>query len=176
MPRLFIGIFVPEDVKSKILKLQQQLVNLPMQCKPVEKENLHITLSFLGETSEEQIPELKTKLDTITQTYQKFATHFTGLKLIPNPAYIRVIALEAAGGSLMQISQHVKQDIGGDAKPPHLTLCRVKNIQDRKTVAQKISEIKFDFGEFTVESIDLIQSDLEQNGPVYTSLHKSFLR
>src|SRR5437867_10743475 len=133
MVRLFIGILIPENMKKQIVSLQNELAKLPMQCKFIEKENLHISLSFLGETPENGVESIKEKLEQITQTYQKFNATVSGIKLIPGQNYVRVIALDVRDGILKQISQHIKTYIGGDVKPPHLTLGRVKNITDKKT-------------------------------------------
>lgn len=175
MARLFIGIFVPENFKPKIFSLQKEIEKLPLQCKFVEEENLHISFSFLGETPENEIPNIEEKLDAMAKTYQKFDAEVSGIKLIPSKNYVRVIALDVHNGILKTISQHIKQDIGGDVKPPHLTLCRVKSVTDKKAFGEKIFEINSDLNSFLVESIDLIQSKLQRTGPVYTSLHKSLL-
>lgn len=174
MVRLFVGIFVPENLKSKIAGLQGEIAKLPLQCKFVEKENLHISLSFLGEIADEEIGPLKEKLDTVSRSYKKFGVRVSGLSLIPSRNYVRVMALEIRDGIINQISKHVEKEIGGDIKPPHLTLCRVKSISDKNLFLEKISEMDFDAGSFLVESVDLIKSELGSAGPVYSSLHKSY--
>ncbi len=175
MPRLFIGIFVPENLKTKIVLLQKEIEKLPAKLKLVELENLHISLSFLGNVEESRIDELKEKLDSVAQAYTKFETKISGLKLIPNENYVRVIALNLQNGVLNLISKHVEKEIGGDVNPPHLTLCRIKSISDKKFFVEKILNLNSDIGKFTVDSLDLVESKLGQNGPVYNSLHKSFL-
>jgi 2'-5' RNA ligase len=175
MSRVFIGVFVPENFRKKISLLQEEMKKLPMKAKFVERENLHISLSFLGEVAESDVVDIIKKLDFISSHYKKFEVHITNFKLIPNQNYIRVIALDALNGELRKISQHIKQDIGGDVKPPHLTLCRVKNIEDKKIFFEKISQLNADIGSFIVDSINLIESRLQRTGPIYTKIHESKL-
>ncbi|MEM5802023.1 MAG: RNA 2',3'-cyclic phosphodiesterase [Candidatus Aenigmatarchaeota archaeon] len=172
--RVFIGIFVPDDLKEKILDLQNQIKNLPLEVKMVEAENLHITLSFLGEISEEKIMLIKDKLDQITKKHKKFEANINGIKLIPNQNYIRVIALDVISNELNRISHEIKEIIGGDVKPPHLTLCRVKNISDKSNTVRQL--LKLGLKEvIEIKSICIIKSVIKKTGPEYSSLYESNL-
>lgn len=175
MVRCFIGIFVPEDLKEKISNIQKSIKKLDIVCKFVEMENLHICLSFLGEVDNSEIQKISDKLDGICSRYKKFDVNISGLKMIPSENYIRVLALDVSNEILTTISKNVKNEIGGDVKPPHLTLCRVKSIKNREKFKQAINEINFDVGSFTLNSIQLIKSELKRTGPVYTSLHEGKL-
>lgn len=175
MVRCFIGIFVPDNLKDKIIKVQEDIKNLEIDCKPVEKENLHVSLSFLGEIENTKIDEIASKLDDICKRYEKFEVNITGLKLIPSKSYIRVMALDVTDSILGSISKNIKNEIGGDVKPAHLTLCRVKNIRSKQKVLEQLNNINFDIGNFTVSSINLIKSELNRTGPVYTTVHESKL-
>ena len=46
--RLFIALECPGDVKDRLLEVQRQVSGLG-SMKPVEYDNLHLTLKFLGE-------------------------------------------------------------------------------------------------------------------------------
>lgn len=61
--RLFISLDIPEKIKKEILEIQN---NLPeFKGKKTEKQNLHLTLKFLGEVSESKLEEIKNKLSEI---------------------------------------------------------------------------------------------------------------
>ena len=175
MVRLFIGIFIPENLKDKTVSIQNELSRLPIKCKFVERENLHISLSFVGEVSDSEAEKIAAKLDSICATYKKFEVRISDVKLIPSKNYVRVIALDVFNGVLKTISKHIEQEIGGDVKPPHLTLCRVKSVVDKNAFLEKMPLIDFSVGSFLVQSIHTIQSKLQKTGPVYTGLHESFL-
>ena len=55
MVRCFIGIIIPEDRKNYIERIKKELVSMPIKCKFVESDNLHICISFLGEVEEKRI-------------------------------------------------------------------------------------------------------------------------
>ena len=172
MVRCFIGIFLPETVKSEVINIQEGLKRLPIECKLVEKDNLHISLSFLGEIDDGKIEEIKKKLVEICSSITKFKVIVHQLKLIPTEKYVRVIALDVFDEQkmLIALSKMIKEEIGGDAKPPHITLCRVKNITDKQLFAQKIKELEIKTSEFVVDKICLIKSELRRQGPFYSML------
>lgn len=64
--RLFIAVNLPASVKEKIFTTYSQILN-PKLFKPVEKENLHFTLKFLGNFPSEKIPELCKSLKLVSR-------------------------------------------------------------------------------------------------------------
>jgi 2'-5' RNA ligase len=176
--RLFIGFFVPENVKNYVNRVQSDLEKLPMTCKLVEPQNVHVSLSFLGEIKGADVEKIKNALSGICQNRKRFLIGLGSINLIPNANFIRVVVLDVLdpSGSLKSICSDIKEKIGGSMKPPHLTLCRVKNVSDKDgTVAgvksldlnQKIS--------FVVESISLIKSELSPSGPKYKTVYEAKL-
>lgn len=61
--RLFLGFALSDQEGESILKLQK---HLGAPGKPVEKANLHMTLAFLGQTSQLQRQRLEAALEGIT--------------------------------------------------------------------------------------------------------------
>lgn len=174
MVRCFIGIFAPEKIKNAMAELQDGIKKLPMDCKFVEKENLHISISFLGEVSDSEVERISAELDSICKNYKKFEIVLSGIKLIPNENYIRVVAVGIENKILHEIGQLVKRRVGGDVKPPHLTLCRVRSVENKEKVSEEIKKYNTaQFGSFVAENIQLIKSELQRSGPVYTTVHKS---
>lgn len=168
--RCFVGIFLPSDIKNNIVTIQNQLKKLPMKCKFVEKNNLHICLSFLGEIKEEKIKSICEKLKNVCRKYSKFNVKISGIKLIPSETFIRVIVLDIKNETLENLRKDVKNEIGGDSKPSHITLCRVKKIENRKNIVEKIREINYNIGSFVISKVSLIKSTLSRSGPTYETL------
>lgn len=177
MVRCFIGFLLPENVRKEILSIQEEMKKWPITCKFVETENLHVCLSFLGDVNEQEVERIKKELDSIGKNYSKFEASIGRIKPIPSENYIRVLVLDVLdeGGILEKIRKDVVQRIGGDSKPPHLTLCRVKNVSDKKNVAGNLEEMRSDLEKFSFSSIQLIKSELSRNGPVYSVIHESEL-
>jgi len=163
MVRCFIAIY---PIKSeKVYKIQEEIGKF-IDGKEVEKENMHITLSFLGERNENELTDIRKRLNEISKVYHKRTATLTRVKLIPNENFFRVIAIEVIG--LDDLSEAVKRKIGGDVKPPHLTLFRVRNVREKTKILELTkSEIK---EEILVDKICLMKSTLTPKGPIYEVL------
>jgi len=172
----FVGIFLPDNIKPKVQQMQGFIKALDIDCKFVEPENLHLTLSFLGEMADAKLEGLKRNLDAICRNFKAFSVSVGGIKLIPSVNYVRVIALDITDslGYLPHLSNEIKKDIGGDVKPPHLTLCRVRKINKREVLSKLLYMDSF-CGEFLVNSVQLIKSELSRGGPAYSTIHESKL-
>ena len=175
MVRCFIGFLIPENLKNKIISIQNGLKELPMSCKFVEPENLHISFSFLGEVDENRIEEMGSSLDDIVKNYEKIPCRILGLKPIPSRSYIRVLALDVMDehNNLREIGNVIRKEMGGDVKPPHLTLCRVRRIDDKIKVLEGIDRYNELSIDIVIDRIQLIKSELRGDGPIYKVIHES---
>lgn len=174
MVRCFVGVILPESLKSHVLTIKNRLQHLSIDCKYIEDHNLHICFSFLGEKTETEISDISKKIDEISGEFVCFKVDIEGIKMIPNEKYIRVLALGVyeKSGLLNALVHEINEKIGGDSKPPHITLCRVKNINDKEIALKKIKEIDTETKDFNIDSLQLIKSELSRNGPVYTVIHE----
>lgn len=173
--RLFVGFFVPEKIKNYVERVQSELEKLPMSCKMVEPQNIHVCLSFLGEVKETEIDALQKALLQICRNRAKFEVAIGGIKFVPNANFIRVVVLDILdpSGTLKSVCSEIKEKIGGSMKPPHLTLCRVRNISNKERVIAGIQKIESGCDlNFTVNSISLIRSQLSRTGPVYSTVNE----
>jgi len=76
--RAFISIEIPEEVKDYIVKIQKtiQQTNL-IKAKFTGKDNIHLTLKFLGEIVEKEVPMIIDVLKTIK--FSSFTTQTSNL-------------------------------------------------------------------------------------------------
>lgn len=180
MVRCFVGIMAPENIRLRAVAMQKELVNrqsgLGLECKLVEPENMHVCLSFLGEVDEKYIETVKSKLDGVAARHEKFNVKIGSVKFVPDESYIRVMVLDVAdaSGALEKLMKEIVAAVGGDSKPPHLTLCRVKHVEDKKRLVRSFGSAALDES-FVVDNVQLIKSELQRSGPVYTVLHESKL-
>ena len=163
MVRCFIAIY---PIKSeRVYKIQEEISKF-IEGKEVEKENMHITLSFLGEKSENELVDIRKKLNEISKVCEKRIATLTRVKLIPNENFFRVIAIEVIG--LDDLSEAVRRKIGGDVKPPHLTLFRVRNVKEKTKLFELI---KAEINEkILVDRVCFMKSTLTPKGPIYEVL------
>jgi len=170
--RCFVGFFVPDAAKGGLVALQDQLRELPADCKCVEPENLHVCLSFLGELDDVAVAAAEAKLEFVCTESPQFRLIAGGAKMIPSESRVRVVALDVrdASGSLQRIADRISREVGGDAKPPHITLCRVRSVREKDAFVDGVKEIRVGGTEFDVGEIALIKSELEPRGPVYSAV------
>ncbi len=103
--------------------------------KPVDPDNLHLTLRFLGDIDSEAIPTLITALDRALQNSEPFDLCFTHLGAFPDVRRPRVIHVavesnppDALAALADQIDAQLLDPFGQRDRPftAHLTLARIK--------------------------------------------------
>ncbi len=176
MVRVFIGIAIPEDIKRYVSDIQEKLQSLPITAKFVEYENLHISLSFLGDVENSEVVKIESKLDEIAKLYDIFSVVIGNVLLIPNEKYTRVIALSVESENLEFFRKGIVETIGGSSHHPHLTLARVKNIDGKRKFVEEVNKVVCKEMAFKIGDVCLFESILQKSGPVYKILHTSYLK
>jgi 2'-5' RNA ligase len=171
--RTFVAIEVNnKDVLNSIHKIQTEL---NIKAKPVELHNMHFTVQFLGEVSEEMIEKISDALNSIE--FSEFSISFVSIGVFPKPNFPRVIWIGTNDGvnELEKLAEMIRLKLSQlgfspDKKfKPHVTIFRVKNkIEDISDKLEKFSS--YYFGKQTVSEIKLKKSELTPNGPIYTDL------
>lgn len=172
--RTFVAVEVSnKDVLDSIAKLQ---ADLDIKANPVDKQNMHFTLFFLGEITEGVADNVKKSLSSIV--FKPIQVNFTHLGAFPNPKFPRVIWIgvdDMAAVQLVGLAAQVEQKLAPlgfkSDKPfkPHLTIFRVKNKQDN--ISSKIAKYdKISLGNDVISELKFKQSVLTSNGPIYSDL------
>ena len=171
--RMFVAIEVSsKDVLNSIHKIQTEL---NIKAKPVELHNMHFTVQFLGEVSEEMVRKISDALNSIE--FSAFSISFASIGVFPNPNFPRVIWIGTNDGvnELEKLADIIRSKLSRlgfspDKKfKPHVTIFRVKNkIEDLSSKLEKFSSCSF--GKQLVSEIKLKKSELTSTGPIYTDL------
>ena len=164
-----MAIFPEEKIIEKSMELLKLIDTLPMKVKLVEPENLHISLSFLGEKSDREIREIIDKLEIISKGFHPFEVEFDGIEFIPSKSFIRVIAIKVKSGEGEILRNKIVNSVGGSSHPLHFTLARIKNIFNKPKVIDSLSKINIS-EKSIVNSFYLVKSQLTRNGPIYTPI------
>lgn len=174
--RTFIAIKIePEKVLTDLFKnLKNNLKD--EKIKWVEENNLHLTLRFLGETSQEQFQQVDLVLKKLAAENKPFCfdlqgTGFFGSKSQPKVLFISVLNAEI----LSQFADNLVKSISDfgfqtDEKPfaPHLTLGRIKEIQNSGQFLNLVQQYEnVPFQQVLVNEIIFYESILHSTGPVY---------
>jgi RNA 2',3'-cyclic 3'-phosphodiesterase len=129
MPRLFTGIEIPDEQREELRRLRQPL---PGNSKWLEPENLHLTLRFAGDISNEQAAELADRLAAIS--VDAFEVRLAGLGVFGGNEPRSLWAGIEAGPeleTLARANERAARAAGLAPEPrafkPHVTVARLKH-------------------------------------------------
>jgi 2'-5' RNA ligase len=143
----------------------------------VRKDQMHLTLAFLGDTEEEIIPGLVSAMEAVVSANHSFTLTLAGLGVFRNIHDPRVIwtgcESEKEFGLIKGETDRVLTTLGFEAEErpfsPHLTLGRIKSIRHLNHLSQLIGVYKDTvFQSENIRKIVLYESRLTTDGPEYT--------
>jgi len=174
--RIFIAINLPEEVKAELTELQKQWPDLP--CRWARKDNLHLTLVFLGYIRKEKIIDI---LDAIKEAAKQTKPFLISLnKLCYGPEKQSPPRLVWVKGqrsqALIDVKKKIEDSLSGKVPfirekrelLPHITLARIRQLDWKRSPSDKRSKIEQDVSiDFSVDSIELMESHLKRTGAEY---------
>jgi len=177
--RAFLCIEITDTgILDEIKQVQDEFKHLRSKIKSTERENLHITLKFLGDISLETSEKIIALLDQVKFT--GFDLTFNGIGCFPNIYRPRIvwIGTEAGTEAVKNIYSQIENQLSkfGFKKEKftsHITISRVKffdNGDSNKFVKLIESFKNKDFGTMNVSSFQLKKSTLTPKGPIYETL------
>jgi RNA 2',3'-cyclic 3'-phosphodiesterase len=172
--RAFVAVEIHnDDILNSISKIQS---DFKIKATPVNKQNIHFTLLFLGEITEESAENIKKVLSTVL--FKPIEIKLTHIGAFPNSKFPRVIWIgvdDIASKQLVELALQVEKKLEPlgfkSDKPfkPHLTIFRIKNkVGDISKTLEKFKGI--DFGKELINELKFKQSTLTPNGPIYSDL------
>ena len=163
--RIFISISLPENIKKEIRDIQNSIPEF--RGKLTEIENLHLTLKFLGEISQETLEKVKLRLRNVK--FRKFNAEIEDLGVF-NKKLIRIIWLSLSNiNEFQKIIDDSLSDLFQKEQifMSHITIARVKIINNKKLFLEKLKQIKFDKSEFQINKFEIQESILTSKKPKY---------
>lgn len=83
--RTFIAIELGKAVRDRLIGLQESLTASAAGVKWVEPENLHVTLLFLGEVDDRELPGVCRAVQEALSEHAEFTLSVEGVGCFPNP-------------------------------------------------------------------------------------------
>lgn len=165
--RVFIAINLPENIKRSLAPFQKRWPEIPVRW--TRPENLHITLEFLGYVKDEELVEILKNTQEIALRHSVFDINLNKICYGPPNKPPRMIW--AVGEESKELSS-LKKDLGDDQKfVPHITLGRLRKWEWQRLDSEDRPEINENIDlQFTVNSIELMESVLRRGGPEYKEL------
>ncbi len=176
--RLFIGTFLKtNELLSEYPKIKREF-EVAATGKWVEEWNLHFTYHFLGNVSLEVIPELLKELKSILKEYTYELT-LKGLGCFPSLNSPRVLfvniiesdkLLKQIHAGCSDVLRKFNIEIEQREYKPHLTLIRIKSFKLNFFHKSFRKYENFDFGGVEKFKVELIESRLTSDGPIYAPI------
>ncbi len=139
----------------------------------VPSHQLHLTLRFKGEITEEELPSVIAGLRKTARCFPPFSLRWDRTGVFPNWHRPRVlwVGIRSPEAELVRC---IAAELGHPQLTPHITVGRVKRPLD-KEVLRTWAAVEPPEKPVSVASICLIQSVLTPQGPVYHTLETADL-
>ena len=180
--RLFTGVKFKSNIIDSLCCLQSEITKRASKARLVSKDNLHLTLFFLGKTSGNKLEEVRQALKIVGECNAPFT-----LKLnkrletfdAKNPAKVVWVGVQEGLPALQRLQQAIaaameQAGFKGDGRTyvPHITVARdvyFKNATDtgcEEGIGTKIASIPA----MAVEKFELIASEIKNGRRVYRNI------
>jgi 2'-5' RNA ligase len=157
----------------------------------VAPHNLHVTLRFLGDQTEEQLADIVPALEEAVRGVAPFTMGLRGLGAFPGLEHPRTLWVGIADGSreVRDLQARVARTLETRGFPleartwqAHVTIGRI--VDERRSRREGMAETRasltrgatLSFGTMSVEAISLMRSDLFPSGARYTGIAAVALR
>lgn len=170
--RLFIAFGISKEAIEGLKKVQAKLVNSKLTL----VKEFHLTLKFLGDIKEDKVDEIKERLGRVK--FEGFEACTNSLGVFPSIESIKVIWAGLEPKDKIDVLQKkIEDSLKGmfavdDKFHAHVTIARVKFIENKRQFKDSLDNIKLDKVKFRVDSFKLIKSTLLPAGPVYEVLEE----
>lgn len=191
--RTFIAVELTTELQQKLetsgqkLAAQLSAAGLEAAMRWTSTANYHLTLRFLGDTTDEQARALVPGLAEAAARWSPFALNLQGLGAFPHWRAPRVVwvGIDGQGKTLQRLQEQVEEVVQGcdfapEQRPfhPHITLARAARHADRQTIRQAGTLLAAQaasatsLGRWKVSELVWMRSELRPAGPVYTVLER----
>jgi 2'-5' RNA ligase len=179
--RTFIAVNASRRINENLGQVIERLARTGADYKWVEPENLHLTLQFLGDLPDREIPQFCKEVKQSIQHHAPFEMSLAGLGAFPSAEQPRIIWAGVDQGSLEL--EYLYKDLQEVCRPwctgrdrnefsPHFTLGRLG--RDGRWNQEFLFEIgrlhSHTAGSCQVDRVIVYSSFLDHSGPTYAPM------
>jgi 2'-5' RNA ligase len=179
--RSFIAFDIDDaEVLNQMRAAQKLLAETGADLKLLKPENIHITVRFLGNITEDMVNRISSEMQQIV--FKPFNAEIHGIGAFPSTKSPRVIwaGIRSGADEARSVFQQLEPRLGGlgfKREPrgfnPHITVGRVRSRRNRGALVECLGSLAArDFGVLKVSCVKLKKSVLTPRGPVYSTLVK----
>jgi len=183
--RIFVAINLPQEIKNDLARFYTKWPEI--EARWTSKDNLHITLEFLGNLTDQELGEVCSLVKQVAERHKAFSLSLNQVIYGP-PNKMPPKMVWAVGEKSKELSalrtdlQEILLDVirfspEVRSLAPHVTLARISTFAFRQMEQEEVPEINESLDLlFSVESIEVMESELRKGGPVYTILESHQLK
>jgi 2'-5' RNA ligase len=154
----------------------------------VKPELMHVTLAFLGQTSDERLPDVTAAAQAAVSQVTAFDIELDRPGRFPDTGRPRVVWLGMGAGAptVLALGERLRaelrrREIAFDKKPlrAHITLGRVREdvtLVDARAIAAGVEAMRIPHLRFRADALVVFESVLSPRGPRYTPRASAPLR
>jgi len=178
--RVFIAVNLSEEIKEKLFSFRKKYLSIP--AKWVEKENIHITVLFLGNLDDNQLFKTIQSAKQVLKNHKPFLIKIERLVYGPDNKFPPLLIWAKINKSkefsvlknnienaLFDLPEYKYKTKEGKSFNPHITIARIKSFRFQNMANRPEIDIPLNI-QFEVNSITLIESMFTKKGPEYTIL------
>ena len=172
--RVFIAINIPEEIKDYFKIIQEMIDKENVKIRLAHKGQMHLTLKFLGEVQPDMVKKVCEELKNIK--FQSFPVYLDSIGIFSSKKYIRVIWIGLRPEEeIIKIQKNIDDILNKCFKrekdfEPHLTLARVKFVEDKEKFVRGLKNIKIKRKKFEINNFKLVKSILTKKGAIYEDI------
>jgi 2'-5' RNA ligase len=174
MVRAFVALELPDEIRDRLRGAQEKLCSCSARLTIVEPALIHITLKFLGEVAEKDLPQVIAALRSVS--FRPFPVT-VGTVTVNNSKRPHTlwctISDRGEGKKLFHQVEEILAPLGFERETrgftPHATLARVKAPDPSLFTILRVLD-GTTYGDCMISGMKLKKSTLTQRGPVYEDL------
>jgi 2'-5' RNA ligase len=181
--RTFVALVPTAAEQRRLADASAGLREAGFPIRWVQPENVHLTLKFLGEVTEEGVREVCAAADSAAAGVPPFEMavgHFGAFPSLRRPQVVWVgVELESTLQSLQASLEEALAQLGypREARPfrPHLTLGRARkhlSPNELRGLADLLQSVEYRDA-FQIRSLDVMRSRLKPTGAIYDVVHSA---
>jgi RNA 2',3'-cyclic 3'-phosphodiesterase len=178
--RAFVAANLDSGLKAVLTRVQDRLKATRADVGWARPENLHLTLTFMGQVEEGRLGAIGEAISVAATGCGPIRLVFEGLSAFPSPRAARVVWIGLSHGAeeLAKLQARVETGLESlgfarEERPftAHLTLGRVRSPAHREQLARALTGAPAEaLGEMVLDRIELMKSDLNVAGARYSIL------
>jgi len=182
--RLFVAIELEPALTRQLARAQQRLAEYDREVRWTRPEQMHLTLKFLGDVPDAQVPAVCTTAANVAATTKPFDMTLGACGCFPPRGPVRIVhvSINESTGMLLrcqQLCEDAYADLGfppeNRAFTPHLTIGRVREDRTNGRLRAAVGGVRCEASAQSVDSLCVVQSVLAPSGARYTPVARHAL-